>query len=104
MEGILSSRFLIVFLLGALSLTAQTSSLQGVVTDGQSAAIPEAVVTAINLSTSAARKALSGASGGYSFLQVAPGAYKVTVEKPGFRAFVTEVRLQIDTPATLDIK
>ena len=100
----MSSRFLTVFLLGVLPLAAQTSSLQGVVTDAQSAAIPEAVVTAINLSTSSARKAVSGATGGYSFLQVAPGSYRVTVEKPGFRTSVTEVRLQIDTPATLDIK
>lgn len=100
----MSSRFFTVFLLGVLPLAAQTSSLQGTVTDAQSAAIPEAVVTAINVNTSAARKAVSGANGAYSFLQVSPGNYKVTVEKPGFRTSVTEVRLQIDTPTTLDVK
>jgi hypothetical protein len=73
MEGNLSSRLLTVFLLGVLPLAAQTSSLQGVVTDAQAAAIPEAVVTAINLSTSAARKAVTAATGAYSFLQVQPG-------------------------------
>jgi len=104
MEGNLSSRLLTVFLLGVLPLAAQTSSLQGVITDGQSAGIPEAVVTATNLSTSAARKAVSGATGSYSLLQVQPGPYKITVEKPGFRTSITEVRLQIDTPATLDVK
>ena len=100
----MSSRFFTAFLLGVLPLVAQTSSLQGVVTDAQSGAVPEAFVTAVNQSTAAARKALSNAAGAYSFLQVPPGTYKLTVEKPGFRAFVTEVRLQIDTPATLDIK
>src|SRR5207237_1057457 len=40
----------------------------------------------------------------YSFFQVPPGAYKITVEKPGFRTYTTELRLQIDTPTTLDIK
>src|SRR5262245_9809125 len=104
MEANLSSRLLTFFLLGISPLAAQTSSLQGVVTDAQSAAVPEAVVTATNLGTSAARKMLTGASGSYSMLQVPPGTYKVVVEKPGFRAFTTEVRLQIDTPSTLDIK
>ncbi len=100
----MSSRFFTAFLFGVLPLAAQTSSLQGLVTDAQSGAVPEAVVTAINQSTAAARKSLSNATGAYSFLQVPPGTYKVTVEKPGFRTYVTEVRLQIDTPATLDIK
>src|SRR5215467_2667280 len=103
MEGILTSR-LFVFLLGVLPLAAQTSSLQGVITDAQSGIVPEAVVTAINQSTSAARKALSAGNGAYSFLQMPPGNYKISVEKPGFRTYTAEVRLQIDTPATLDVK
>jgi hypothetical protein len=78
--------------------------LQGSITDIQGAGVPEAIVTAVNQSTSAARKTLSGPTGSYSFLQVPPGAYKITVEKPGFRTFTGEVRLQIDTPATLDLK
>ena len=90
--------------LGAFSLAAQTSSVQGTVTDGSSAAIPEAVVTVTNQSTSAVRKTLSSATGDYSFLQLPPGAYKVAVEKPGFRAANTELRLQIDTPANLNIQ
>ena len=91
-------------LFGALSLAAQTSSLQGLITDAQSGAIPEAVVTATNQSTSAVRKTLSGATGGYSFVQLPPGAYKIAVEKPGFRSYTAELRLQIDTPASLNIQ
>jgi hypothetical protein len=88
---------------GMLPLAAQTSSLQGVVSDAQAASIPEAIVTITNQSTSAARKSLTDAAGTYNFLQVAPGAYKITVEKPGFRSYNSAVRLQIDTPATLNI-
>ena len=79
------TRSLMACLFGALSLAAQTSSLQGLITDAQSGAIPEAVVTATNQSTSAVRKTLSGATGGYSFVQLPPGTYKIAVEKPGFR-------------------
>src|SRR4051812_11701138 len=87
-----------------LPLAAQTSSLQGVVSDGQAGAIPEAVVTIVNQGTSSARKTISNEAGSYSFLQVAPGAYKLTVEKAGFRAYNSVVRLQIDTPATLNVQ
>jgi hypothetical protein len=87
-----------------LPLAAQTSSLKGVVSDGQAGAVPEAMITIINQSTAAARKTLSNEAGSYSFLQVAPGQYKLTVEKSGFRAHSTSIRLQIDTPATLDVQ
>ena len=60
------TRFAIAFLLASLPLAAQTSSLQGVVTDGQGAAVPEAAVTARNVDTSAARKTLTNALGEYS--------------------------------------
>jgi len=87
-----------------LSLFAQTSSLQGVVTDQQGAAITEAVVSITNADTSAARKVLVNANGAYSFPQMPPGNYKLEVQHPGFRTFTSQVRLQINVPATLDIK
>ena len=98
------SRFVFAFVLGVLPLAAQTSSLQGLINDAQSAAVPDAVVTATNQATSAARRTLTNATGTFSFPQVAPGVYKVTVEKPGFGAYSSEVRLQIDTPAILNIQ
>ena len=76
------TRSLAAFIFAAFSLTAQTSSVQGLITDGSSAAIPEAVVTATNQSTSAVRKTLSGATGSYSFVQLPPGPYKISVEIP----------------------
>ena len=50
------TRYAIAVLIAALPLAAQTTSVQGLVTDSQGAAIPEAVVTARNLDTSAERK------------------------------------------------
>src|ERR1022692_3208694 len=98
------TRSIIAFVLATLPLAAQTSSLQGSITDAQSAAIPEAVVTATNLGTSASRKALTDATGEYTFVQVQPGTYKIVVEKAGFRTHTAEVVLQINTPATLNVK
>jgi hypothetical protein len=100
----LSNRLIFALLLGVLPLAAQTSSLQGLVSDGQAGAIPEAVVTITNEGTSATRKTLTGETGTYSFLQVSPGVYKIVVEKPGFRAYSSNIRLQIDSPATLNVQ
>ncbi len=61
------------------------------------------MVTITNQSTSSSRKALTAENGSYAFVQVAPGTYKMVVEKPGFRTYAASVQLQIDTPATLNV-
>src|ERR1019366_5309352 len=90
-------------LVGVLPLAAQTSSLQGVVSDAQGAIIPGAVVTLTNTETSATRKEVSGDTGVYRILQVLPGPYKIEVQKPGFKTNTTSLSLQVDVPATLNL-
>ena len=97
-------RLFLSFLLALVPLAAQTSSLQGVVKDAQGGIIPGAAITATNVDTTASRSLLADDTGKYSLLQMPPGAYKLQVLKPGFATFVTEVQLQINTPATLDIQ
>ena len=77
-------RLAIAALIVVLPLAAQTSSLQGVVTDPQGSAIPAAIVTITNTDTSTARKGVTDDAGAYTFLQVPPGKYKVEIQKPGF--------------------
>ncbi|BDC51478.1 hypothetical protein F183_A37940 [Bryobacterales bacterium F-183] len=89
--------------LAALGLQAQTSSIQGSVTDAQNAIVPTAVVTLTNVGTSASRKTVA-ADGTYNFAQVPPGTYKLEAQSPGFRTYVADVVLQINVPSTLDIK
>lgn len=87
-----------------LPAAAQSSSLRGTVTDASSALIPGVVITATNLDTNAMRSTISDDMGAYAFPQLPPGAYKVQAELPGFSTFSSQVRLQIDTPATVNIK
>jgi hypothetical protein len=89
---------------GSLSLFAQTSSLQGTVTDVQGATIPDAVITLTNSETASVRRSVSNANGDYIFPQMPPGSYKLEAQKPGFKTVVDQVRLQTATPATLAIK
>ncbi len=92
-----------VFAASILPLAAQTSSLAGAVKDSQNALIPFAVISLTNVDNGTSRQILSGDDGTYSFLQMPPGTYKLEAKLPGFSVFAREVRLQVDTPATLNI-
>lgn len=87
-----------------MTLSAQTSSLQGVVADQQGATLPSAVVSLTNLDTSASRKVIVNETGVYAFSQMPPGAYKLEVQLPGFRTYTSQLRLQVNVPTTLDVK
>jgi hypothetical protein len=98
------TRLAIALLAAVLPLAAQTSSLQGVVTDPQGSAVPAAIVTITNTDTSSARKGVSDEAGNYKFLQVLPGPYKIEVQRPGFSTKVGNVILQVDVPETLNLE
>ena len=67
-----------------------TTSLRGTITDPSGAVIPEAVVSLKNSGTGFKRQVLTGADGVYQFIQAAPGAYQLTVEKSGFAAITRD--------------
>ncbi len=98
------NRFIIAFVLSVLPLVAQESSLNGSVTDAHGAAVPGAVIKILNEDTSLTRAGLSTERGTYEMVQIPPGKYKITVEKPGFRIHSTEAVLQTNTPLALDVK
>ena len=99
----------ILFLVVALTvsvapLIAQSSSLQGAVSDAQGAAVTGAIVTITNTDTSVVRREVTDDSGTYNMLQVLPGPYKIEVQKPGFKTKATTMALQVDEPATLNVQ
>ncbi len=92
-----------IFLILSLPLLAQNSSLNGVITDQNGGAVPGASVKIENQDTSASRAVLSNERGEYEVVQVVPGKYLVTVEKTGFRVEKSDLVLQTNTPATLNV-
>ena len=84
-------RFALALLLFALPLAAQNSSLNGAITDPHGAAVPGAVITAKNKDTSAVRSTIANSFGAYELVQMPPGTYTISIEKPGFRTHATEV-------------
>jgi hypothetical protein len=75
-------------------------SISGTVTDPSGAAIAGADVTVTNASTSEKRTQQSGANGLFTFVNLFPGAYRVDIEKQGFKHFArpsVTVQVQQDT-------
>ncbi len=94
----------IISIFGILPLAAQTSSLQGLITDSTSAIVPGAVVTITNTETSVTRQEVTDELGAFKFLQVVPGPYKVEAQLPGFATKVSNVILQVGQPVTLNLQ
>ena len=104
-------RFLsIVFSISLALVSAATAfaqygaTLQGTVQDKSGAKIGGARVTVTDQSSGVARSTTTGAQGFYSFSEMAPGLYTVTVDANGFRQQVTnDVSVMAEAPRGLDI-
>lgn len=81
-----------------------STSLRGTVTDTTGASIPGAVVTIQNMSVGTTSLTKSNGQGEYSFQQVTPGKYTITVEMAGFAKHVVTADLLVAQPATINVK
>ncbi|MDQ2900495.1 MAG: carboxypeptidase regulatory-like domain-containing protein [Acidobacteriota bacterium] len=77
--------------------------ITGHVSDASAAAVAGATVTLTSTSTNAARATTTNDAGDYSLPSVPPGAYNVRVERPGFKAAVTNgIEVQVQQTVRLD--
>jgi hypothetical protein len=103
MHGLLS---VILLVSCSLSLRAQSTygALSGTVVDSTGAAEPGATVTLINTGTSEKQTQLTGDTGLYSFVNLNPGQYRISVEKTGFKRVNREnIVIQVQQTARIDI-
>lgn len=83
---------------------ALNGQIEGVVTDSNGAAVPNASVTAQNIQTGTARTAATDSSGVYRFPLLPLGAYRVTVEAPNFSRLIREgITLAAGQTATVNV-
>lgn len=86
-----------------VSAQVDAASLTGLVTDANGAAVPGASVLLTNLETNISAQTATGEDGYYSFTNLRPGLYSITVERAGFRRETRpEFRLFVGQRARLD--
>ena len=94
---------LLTFCLVAANGQGTTSRVTGTVQDANGAAIAGATVTLTNEATAVSFTAQTSESGTYSFDLVQAGKYTVTVEKQGFKKFVSQANpVNVNQPATVN--
>jgi hypothetical protein len=88
---------------GAAKAQSVTATLVGSVTDASSASVAEASVTAVHRDMGSSRTARTNEAGDYRIPSLAPGLYRLTVERAGFkRGVIDGVELQVDQTARVD--
>ena len=97
----------IAFFLAGACYAQFSGSIQGTVQDPSGAGVAKAQVHLLNVNTQVRSEATSGNAGDFSFVSLAPGAYRIAVEAPGFTRTAVEINLQTDqnlnVPVTLQV-
>ncbi len=92
--------------LSAATLFAQgtTSRITGIVSDAAGAPVAGATVTLKQEGTGATLKTQTGDGGSYVFDLIQAGSYEVTVEKPGFKKYVSSKNAAlVNQPTTVNV-
>jgi len=83
---------------------AVNGALLGAITDSSGAVVAGAHLTLTEQDQNVSRSTASNDSGFYSFPDVPPGTYKITVEKQGFRTVIRrDISLQVSTTFRIDL-
>src|SRR5215471_21610880 len=77
-------RSVCMMLMAATAVAQYRGGLQGVVTDVQSASVPDSNVTLTSNETNITRTTKTNETGGYAIPGLPPGNYSLAVEKAGF--------------------
>ena len=89
----------------ALRAQSTSASLSGRISDSTSARVVDARVAAVNLATNARYETMTNGAGEYSLPNVAPGRYRIEVEKDGFKKLVNpEVIVHVQDTLAIDFE
>lgn len=100
------STFIAATLVFPFALAAQltTATMSGTVSDPSGAVVAEALVSAAEASTGAVTRGQSNSAGFYVLTGLAPGSYRLRVEKAGFQTSVEEgITVEVNRPVTVNV-
>ena len=103
------SLLLVIFLLSSgiprASAQFDTAAVVGTVKDASGATVPDAKVTLTNTQTGVSVIRTTSSDGNYEFVNVRPGLYLVSAEKPGFSiALMDNVEVQVAARLRVDLQ
>jgi hypothetical protein len=105
--GLLAACIGIFLTVGATAVNGQstsTGSVTGVVTDSQKGVVSGAEVVLIDAATKTPLKTKTNEAGRYTFVDVQPGSYDISVTRTGFqRAVVSGQKIAVGVVLTVDI-
>src|SRR5262245_24625340 len=92
MSSVVASGLVLILLAGTATAVAQetTGSILGTVRDSSGAVVAGATVVVTNTGTNVSTTVASNDSGAFEVPYLAPGAYSVSVNAPGFKKFVQQ--------------
>ncbi len=90
---VLSAAGLCFLTLATANAQVTTADIVGTATDPSGAAVVNGNATSTNLATGAQQKVALGSEGSFTFTLLQVGSYRVTVQAPGFKSYVTTVTL-----------
>ncbi len=106
-KSILIVFVIIVFLISLANIAfgqGTTSRVTGTVQDGSGAAVAGATVTLTNEGTDVSLTTETSDNGGYTFDLIQPGTYQVSIERQGFKKFVSNKNvINVNQPATINV-
>jgi len=101
----IASVFVLVMVVGSGYAAETTATIIGTVSDDKDAALPGAMVTAVNAATNFTRTTSTEANGSYRVALLPPGVYTMTVEISGFAKEVRKgIELGLGKEIILDFK
>src|SRR5882757_320137 len=111
MRRLLTS-LLSIFLIAALDQNSLAFSQQGAsagvygsVLDSQGAAMPQARVTLLQVTTNQTRTTTTDAAGEFRFPLLPVGVYRIAIEHPGFKKYEqTGLQLQVNDNVKVDVR
>ena len=80
-----------------------TGTVVGIVTDASGAVVGDANVTLTDTSTKIARTTTTNSAGRYTYVDVNPGSYRLSISKQGFSTAETNAEVKIGSQTTLNL-
>ena len=94
---------LLVVLAACLAFSQTSATLSGAIKDPSGANVPGVVLTLTNDHTAIEKKLVTDETGKYQFTDLAPGAYTIHADAPGFKDPAKKIRLTAGQPLTVDL-